>query len=162
MLITLLFCIAGLAGCGHFGSHHPDYARDNLKLSPLKAEIALARETVINDEIFFVNTTLRNTGSNVWDLGGGCGFLNQWTSDSPSILVIGEACFSEKNIHNMEVRLKPGETYERAVPVRVHLAADGDQHESVTFRLRFNDPTFNLHPEVPPVWSNAVTVNVTR
>ncbi len=159
LFIALLLCFASFVACDRSKSHHPDYTRDDVKVSPLKARIALTQTAVKNNETFSVSTTLINSGSKVWELAVGCGFLDEWNSDNPSIHVIGEACMK---FIPVGVRLKSGETYERAVPVRLVLMADKGQSEKVTFRLRFNDPTFIPHPEVPPVWSNAVTINVAR
>ena len=156
---ALLLCFAAFPACGHRGSQRPDYSRDDVKVSPLEAKIKLVQTAVKNDGTFSVSATLLNSGSNVWELAVGCGFLDQWTSDSPFVNVIGEACARTIPVG---IRLKSGETYEREVPVRLVLTAGGDQPQSVSFRLRFNDPTFSSNPKSPPIWSNAVTVNVTR
>ena len=164
---ALLFCLAGLVGSSIL--HHRTSVASRSVLSgiptgdsrnsPLKVEIKLAQDAVKNKETFPVATTLINSGSKEWELGVGCGFLDQWVSDNPSIRVIGEACAKTIAIG---ARLKPGEAYKRAVPVRVELASGEGQPESVTFRLGFKDMTYGTAPMSSPIWSNAVTVSVTR
>ncbi|MFY9854635.1 MAG: hypothetical protein WAK26_12240 [Terracidiphilus sp.] len=157
---ALLICFSALGACGHSGSQRRDYARDNLKVSPLKPEIKLVQAAVKNHEKFSVPTTLINSGSTVWVLEVPlCGFSYRWVSDNPSVQIYGEACL--KNSVS-KIYLKPGQTYEKAVLVRVEFAAGKAQPESVTFRLGFKDPTCWSAQGIPPNWSNAVTVSVTR
>jgi archaellum component FlaF (FlaF/FlaG flagellin family) len=157
---ALLICFSGLVACGHTASPRRDYARDNLEVSPLKAEIKLAQATVKNHETFSVSTTLINSSSTVWMLNVPmCGYSSAWRSDNPSVLLAGESCL--KNAVS-KIYLKPGETFEKTVPVRVELADGNAQPESVTFRLGFKDPTCWSAQGIPPNWSNAVTVSVTR
>lgn len=156
---ALLICFSGLGACGHTGGQRRDYARDNLKASPLKAEIKLVQTPVKNHQTFPVSTALSNFGSKVWMLEVlACGYSNQWNSDNPSI-VTGESCL---NNSVAKIYLKPGETFEKTVPVRVELAAGKAQPESVTFRLGFKDPTCWSAQGIPPNWSNSITVSVTR
>lgn len=157
---ALLICFSGLGACGHTGSQHWDYARDNLKVLPLKAEIKLVQTAVKNHQTLPVSTTLINSGSKVWMLEvWACGNSYRWVSDNPSVFVIGESCL--KNSVS-KIYLKPGQTFEKAVPVRVEFAAGKAQPESLTFRLGFKDPTCWSAQGIPPSWSNAVTVSVTR
>lgn len=103
-----------------------------------------------------MSTSLVNSGSNVWTLGvPACGYSYRWTADHPSVHVIGEACM--KNTF-ATIYLKPGEVFQREVPVLVDLAPGKGEPESVTFRLGFIEST----PKIPPIWSNAVTVSVTK
>jgi hypothetical protein len=157
---ALLICFSGLAACGHTGNQRRDYARDNLKVSPLKPEIKLVQTAVKNHVEFPVSTTLLNSGSNAWMLEvWSCGYSYVWVSDNPSVRVIGESCAKNSS---RKMILKPGQVFERVVPVRVELAAGKAQPESVTFRLGFKDPTCWSAQGIPPNWSNAVTVSVTR
>ena len=157
---ALLICLAGFTACGHVGSQRRDYARDNLKASPLKPEIKLVQTAVKNHETFSVSTTLLNAGSKVWMLEVlACGDSYHWVSDNPSILVMGQAC-ARNSVS--KIYLKPGETYEKTVPVRVELVDGKAQPQSLTFRLGFKDQTCWSAQGIPPNWSNAVTVSVTR
>jgi len=157
---ALLICFCGLGACGHNGSPRRDYARDNLKVSPLKPEIKLVQTAVKDHEKLSVSTTLINSGSTVWMLEVPlCGYSYAWRSDNPSVQIYGEAC--AKNSVS-KIYLKPGETLEKEVPVRVELAAGKPQPESLTFRLGFKDPTCWSAQGIPPNWSNAVTVTITK
>jgi hypothetical protein len=60
------------------------------------------------------------------------------------------------------IRLKPDEAYQRALAAHVELTGGDALPQSVTFRLQFKDLSKGPKPAVPLVWSNAVTVNVTR
>ena len=157
---ALLICFSGLGACGHAGSQRRDYARDNLKVSPLKPDIKLVQTVVKNRDSFLVSTTLLNSGSTVWMLEvWACGDSYHWVSDNPSVFVAGEACL--KNSVS-KIYLKPGQTYEKSVPVRIELAASKAQPRSLTFRLGFKDPTCWSAQGIPPNWSNAVTVSITQ
>lgn len=137
--------------------------------SPIEVKITPARTTVKSNETFSVSTTLLNTSSE--DQSPQvlyCCYSIQWTADNPLVHVdCAESC-----MHNFphKARLKPGETYEKTVLVRVTLAAGKDPVERVTFRLGFRDPTYETVTTfggvstgwIPPRWSNAVTINVTR
>ncbi|MGB9407374.1 MAG: hypothetical protein WCA89_07545 [Terracidiphilus sp.] len=151
----LLFCIGGLAVYG--------------QPSPLKVEIKPAQTVVKNNEVFSVDTTIRNTSSAEQSLQVlYCCYSTQWTADNPLVHVdCAESC-----MHNFphKTKLKPGDAYEKTVLVRVALAAGKGQSETVTFRLGFEDPTYGTVTTyrgvsrmwIPPRWSNAVTVSVTR
>jgi hypothetical protein len=145
LLGVLLFCVGGLAVYG--------------QSPPLKVEIKTAQTAVKNNEEFTLSATILNTGKDeqmfeVWS----CGYL-EWTVDNPSLQVVGEDCL--RNIP-YKVKLKPGESGHWEVPVRVELPGGSGQHESVTFRLGFQTATYGTEPEIPPIWSNALTVSVTR
>ncbi len=164
---ALMLCLAGLATSSILWLRTHTAPRSVLagltmaQVSPLKVEIKLTQTAVKNDETFSVYTALRNSGSEVRVLEvWSCGYNDLWIADNPSVRVIGDVgcmkSFSTKKY------LKPGEAFESTVPVRVELTHDKGQPESVTFRLGFKDPTFLANPKIPPIWSNAVTVSVTR
>jgi len=145
LLSALLLCFAGLTA----------FPQD----SPTQLEIKLAQTTVKNNEDFSLSAIIHNTGNEekvirVWSCGH-----SQWTADNPSVLGSPEVC--AKNILLKE-RIKPGESGHWEVPVRVVLLAGGGQPESVTFRLGFQSSTYGTEPDIPRIWSNAVTVKVTR
>jgi hypothetical protein len=124
--------------------------------SPIKIEIKPAQTAVKNNEDFSVDITIRNTSSVEQLLEVmSCSYSMQWTLDNPSVRLVREAC--EKNIP-IKISLKPGQAFERAVLARVVLASGNGQSESVTFRLGF----IGAASKPPPIWSNHVTVSVTR
>lgn len=129
---------------------------------PLKAEIKLAQTTVTNNEEFSVATVLRNVSKKEQSLvAWTCSYRAQWTSDNPSIQNPGIQC--AQNLR-FKIQLKPGGTYERELRVIIKLAAGMERDNSVTFRLGFEDATGYYVPgsKIPLIWSNAVTVSVTR
>jgi hypothetical protein len=149
LITALLFCIGGLAVNGQ---------------SPqIQVEIKLPKTTVKNHEGFIVLTALRNISNvekqvRVWS----CSYPNQWGADNPYIYVPYDSdCM--KNAFGL-VKLKPGESYKRNLPVRVVLASGDSTPKSVTFRLGYvNERQWALSTNgSPPIWSNAVTVSVTR
>jgi len=129
--------------------------------SPLKAEIRPTQISVKNDEDFSVITSIHNTsseGQSIWVLY--CGYSIQWTADNPSVhLDSTDACAKNSP---WKVSLKPGEAYEKTVLVRVALSPGNGQSKAVTFRLGFEDMAYTTVQNAPRIWSNAVTVNVTR
>ncbi len=151
LLGTLLFYLAGWAAYGQGPSW--------------KVEIKLAQTLVKSGENFSVVTAVRNTGTSeesliVWD----CSYAWQWKADNPAVQVGGVACLQNVLVR---IRLKPGEAYERPVPVYVELAAGSARRELIAFRLRYENAathveSFHLPPQNPPIWSNPVTVIVTR
>ncbi len=143
---TLLFCFGGLAAFGQD--------------SPIKVTISSALTQVRNNEIVSVCTTLRNISSEEQVLEAlSCGYSNQWIADNPSVLLLGDPC---KKVGLMQIRLKPNETHERHLSIRVTLPASGSHPQSVTFRLGFQNERSRTEMKPPRIWSNAVTVNVTR
>ncbi len=151
---ALLICFAGLGSYG--------------QSSPLRAEIKSTRTAVRNSELFFVSSTIRNTSNKeqsivVW----ACGYGRQWAADVPPAKVVLEDCL---NNGLAKVRLKPDVSYERKVQVSVTLPAGSAPKQTITFRLGFaseDDPMAPPRPganaaSAPRLWSNAVTVTVTR
>lgn len=135
--------------------------------SPLKAEIKLAQTSVKNNEMFFLSAAIRNISGEeqtivVWT----CGYSRQWTADTPSVKFAREDC-----VANVQVRLKlkPGESYEKKVLVQVTLPAGSNPKEAITFRLGFENETAAMPTpstvkaaKAAQLWSNALTINVTR
>jgi hypothetical protein len=146
LFVVFLFCFEGLAAYG--------------QSSPTNVEIKLAQIAVKNNEDFSVNTAIRNTGNDeqvleIWF----CGYCNRWIADNPSVHIGVESCLKNSS---QTIRLMPGKAFEEAVPVRVELPVGSGQHELVTFRLGIKGGTYGTKWTVSPIWSNAVTVNVTR
>ncbi len=127
------------------------------QVSPLKVEIRSTRTTVKNHRDFFISAAVINSGTAVWQLWIGCGFLDNWYSDNPSILVTGEACAKTVPIG---LKLAPGKAYERVISVHVKSLSGKPQPESLSFRLGFKDPNLGKSPANLPIWSNIVTVRV--
>jgi hypothetical protein len=128
--------------------------------SPLKVEIKLAHATANNYEPFSVATAIRNTGTedqtvDVWS----CSYPTQWTGDIPSVRVNLVGCKKNDLQH---LKLKPGEACERPLSIRIELPAGNGKPEAVTFRMGFKTATLEIGKENIPVWSNAVTVSVTK
>jgi hypothetical protein len=146
ILAALLLCVAGLAA----------YGQD----SPFKAEIKLAQTTVNNYETFSVATAIRNTSTeeqtlDIWS----CSYPTQWVSDVSSVHVNLVGCKKNDLLH---IKLKPGEACERAVTIRIQLSPGDGKPESVTFLMGFKSATFVTGQSNLPLWSNAVTVSVTK
>jgi hypothetical protein len=145
---ALLFCLTGLTA----------YCQG----SPLKIEITTAKSAVKNDEEFSVNTVIRNTGRNDQVLAIlDCCYSMLWVADNPSVYVdCGEACM---NNSLYEMKLKPGDSYEKTVLVHVEPLIGDAPYQQATFRLGFrNDTEGTQSPNPLRIWSNAVTVNVTN
>jgi len=62
----------------------------------------------------------------------------------------------------LHIKIKPGEAIERAVSIRVELAPGDGKPESVTFRMGFKNATFVMGQANLPMWSNPLTVTVTK
>ncbi|MDR3771940.1 MAG: hypothetical protein P4L26_01260 [Terracidiphilus sp.] len=133
----------------------------------LKAEIKLSRTSVKNNEEFSVSTIIRNTSNKEQSLVvRACGYGFQWTSDNPFLKSAGEDCLNNALV---KVRLKAGDSYEKRVQVLATLPAGGAPKESIAFRLGFESERDQTAPPpasntaaAPRLWSNAVTVIVTR
>jgi len=144
LILILVLFFAGMA----------TYGQD----SPTRAEIKVAQSTVKNNEEFSVYTSIRNVGRDeqsvpLWS----CSYPEQWTADNPAVHIAGAAC---KKNDVVQVRLKPGEAYERTLLVRI-----GAEHRAqrwVTFRLGFEPPDHEKTGTASRIWSNAITVNVTE
>lgn len=145
-LVWLLFCISGSALYS--------------QASALKIEIRATKTEVKSGEGFSVSTIIRNTGSQ--DVVFGvllCGYCYQWRADVPSVSVGADVC---TNNALSRIRLKPGESYERPVVVFVSLNANTAESMPITFRLGFQSSDYPNIPQLPRIWSDAVTVKVTR
>jgi hypothetical protein len=149
--VPLGFVLLCLFGCTTYGQD-----------TPLKTEIKLPRTEVNNHETFSVATAVRNTSTtdqmlDVWS----CSYPWQWASDNPTIQVGGIAC--QQNVHG-KIKLRPGEAYERTVPLYVELPIDKISKASAAFRLGFEEATqvrsVRPFPDNLPIWSNYVIINV--
>jgi hypothetical protein len=137
--------------------------------SPLKVDIKTTQAVVRNVRDFDISTKIENVGKEEQLLHlSQCSYSGlQWTADNASVHV--KQIFCKKN-RLIDIRLRPGEAYERALPVRIEIPVLG-LPQPVTFRLGFSPwdgaVLVGSHPTptppsapVPPIWSNAVTVTV--
>jgi hypothetical protein len=135
----------------------------------LRVEIKTMQTTVNNARDFDITTKIENIGKEEQFLHlSQCSYSSlQWAADNPSVHV--KQIFCKKN-RLIDIRLKPDETYERALPVYIEIPVLGIP-QAVTFRLGFSprDETILVGPHpiplqplapVRPIWSNALTVNV--
>ncbi len=134
---------------------------------PLKAESRLTQTSVKNNELFSVSTAIRNTSGKeqplvAWD----CSYSRQWITDSLSVRSEGEPCL--QNVLS-KVKLRPGASYKKNVQALVTLPAGSAPTEVITFRLGFESEKDPMAPPSashaaanPRLWSNAVTVTVTK
>lgn len=161
LLGALLFCFAESVACGHIGSQSRDFARGDVQPSPLKVEIKQAQTAVKNNEDFSVVASIRNVSSEEQELMVSyCVHCMNWIADSPLVhLNSTDACLKTPS---SRFTVKPGEVYKMSVLARVVLATDKSQTESITFRLGFTPSIYKTGQMMPTIWSNAVTVSVTR
>lgn len=137
--------------------------------SPLKIDIKTTQAVVKNGQDFEVRTKIENVSKEEQILHlSQCSYSAlQWRADDPSVHV--KQIFCKKN-RLIEIRLKRGEAYERVLPVRIEILVPGLPHP-VTFRLGFSlrDEVISVatppipppaSSAVPPIWSNAITVNI--
>lgn len=148
-LTSFVLCFAGYAA--------------SAQSQPFKAEIKLMRTEVSNNQTFTVMTAIRNTGTSVQSLYiWPCTYPLQWVADNPAIRVNGVTCAKNSLV---TIKLKPGEAYTGALQVHVDLPFNEVKPENVAFRLEYGTTTPNgvwkPWPDIPPIWSNAVTVVVT-
>lgn len=131
------------------------------QVSPLRVTITVPTTTFRSSEEVYVATAIRNTGTTERMLV--MMMCPEWMSDSTVIHVDARACL--KNIPQ-KVPLKPGEEFNSVVHIHAELPADQSKPDKVTFRLGYHVPTFfgasEVAPKVQPLWSNAVSVVVTR
>lgn len=163
LIAALLLCAGDLSATGQNSS--------------LRAEISVAQTTVRNSpqrpkpadaaawpHEFSVSTTIRNVSAGEQTIQvTACGFAYQWQTDNPEVYVDGGAC--SKNAIDT-IRLRPGETYTRSIPVFIEIHSDfaDAERKAVTFRLGFGDSFWNekLRAERQAIWSNPVRVFVTQ
>ena len=149
-LSTLLFCLTGWAAYGQGPSW--------------KVEIKPEQTAVKSKQDFSVATAVRNIAKGEQSLYVlDCLYPGHWSTDNPAVNLIVINC-AQNSLATF--RLKPGEAHESALPVFIELAAGSARHESVTFRLRYafaNSLGTSAPGTVPPpIWSNPVTVEVSR
>ena len=115
---------------------------------------------VKSGEEFSVTTRVKNAGRADQQLEiRSCSYPEHWIADNPSVHVEGVEC--EKN-GLVNVKLKPGEVYEKALTLRVWVAPELSE-ESVTFRIGFA-PWIRAtkRADRANIWSNSITVNVKK
>lgn len=130
----------------------------------LSVEIKPSQTVARNHEKILVEVAIRNNGATRQTLSVyTCSFPNQWQVDNAAVDVDRANCL--QNLRT-EIKLKPGEVYRRSLFVHVQLASDQIEQRKESFRLGFgNSPNFGYlkpGPNYPAIWSNAVTVTVTK
>ena len=158
VLCALLLCFTGLVAYGQDSSSKQD--SPSAQDSPLKVELKPAHETVNNYQPFQVATAIRNTATaeqllDVWS----CSYPTQWISDNPKVHMNLVACKKNDLLH---LKIAPGKAWEKPLSIRVELAAGDGQPESVTFRMGFKNATFVTGQPNLPMWSDPVTITVTK
>jgi hypothetical protein len=122
---------------------------------PMRVEIKLAQLAVRNNEEFSVSTVVRNISGGAQSLQvWSCSYSEQWTPDNSAIRLTPAAC---KKNDIVQVRLGPGEVYQRTLSARIRLA-EPRIPGPVTFRLEFR-PGGSEKTGVS-LWSNAITAEV--
>jgi hypothetical protein len=131
------------------------------QVSPLRVKITVPTMTFRNSERVYVATAILNTGTTEQMLV--VMSCPEWTSDSTVIRVDAPSCL--KNVPR-KVPLKPGEEFRSVVHIYAERADDQSNSDKVTFRLGYHMPAFfrssEVDPKIQPLWSNAVSVIVTR
>jgi hypothetical protein len=127
----------------------------NAQQPPIKVEIKLEQATVKNGQCVSVGTTIKNASTDdqhlrIWS----CSYPQQWTTDNPAVALKQVPC--KENALD-DVHLRPGEVYDRNLAVSVFVAAREGLERQITFRLGFSSWD---EATVPPIWSNAVTVDL--
>jgi hypothetical protein len=131
---------------------------------PLRIEIKTLPTVAHNKRVFVVDTTIRNT-SNVeqvlqtWQ----CSYGDwNWTTDNPAVHVQEPEMPPCKKNALVYMKLKPGETYERALSIRVAIPAREVMSQPVTFRIGFEPRLgYNLSTQSPPyIWGDPITIRV--
>jgi len=132
----------------------------------IKATISLTRVDVREGEFFTVSTTLRNTGKETqatWLTA--CNDGDLWVPDNRSISMAPSAC-DKPGFDGL--RLKPGQVYHADLRVSARLEPGAEDSQSITFKLGFKSEFQNASdpptqkPVATTLWSNAVTIKVTR
>ena len=128
-----------------------------------RLEARVTPAIIADGRVFTANVTIRNTSQDEQSLQTTqCTYGDwNWKSDQAPLRVEyhpGAACEKNRVVY---VRLKPGDAFNEALPILPTLPA---ATKSLTFRLGF-DPRLGSGTSVqtlPSVWSNSVTVSVTK
>jgi hypothetical protein len=130
---------------------------------------SIAPETVLNDQYISVATAIRNISKTDQLLYIAQFPEDTWISDNPAVHV-GEIPVMENLV--MGKHLKPGEVYKKELLVRISVPAGKPMGGSITFRLGVYLRLKFILNHVPPgkeadefhplVWSNPVTVRITK
>ena len=128
--------------------------------APILFEIKPEKAIIHTDHDISVSITLRNTSKDDQQLNTiSCSSSHSLllSSDNPDVHVEQVSCLRKENF---VLRLKPGETYDRTLSVRVSSPADYDGTKPLkeTFRLGFF--TSGIPMQNVGTWSNAITVVV--
>jgi hypothetical protein len=130
---------------------------------PLKAEISWTGETVRNADSFSLTAALQNTSSSersltIWT----CPVSAQWVPDNP-VVRVNQATPCQQPVVSV-IRIRSGEKHMETITLSIRLPSNRAIPNSVTFRLGFSELTrlSDVAHKKPSVWSNAVTISVTK
>lgn len=124
-------------------------------LPRIRVEIQPTQGSVKPGEDLAVLTTVRNVGSDELSLRmWSCSYGDQWDTDNPGVQTNHSSC-NKNGI--LRVALKPGQTYERQVAVRVATPCRASD-SSVVFRLGFAEADSGQPLSNSRVWSNAASI----
>lgn len=128
----------------------------------LIVQIKVNQTQVTNKEQFAVAATIRNTGATqevlqIW----ACSFPSEWVSDNKDVYVHQVNCVQDSMT---KIKLGPGETWKRSLPVYIQLPSNQTGPKPLTFRLGFGNSfhfgSQRADQQAQAIWSNAVTVTV--
>ena len=130
---------------------------------PLRVKIETAQVSVKTGQRVPVSTWVRNSGSTdatveIW----ACAFPEEWVVDNPSIEIEQQNCVAE---NRSSIILKSGGEYQRDLMIVVHSGVANFDQKELNFRMGFRNGVFRdekHQPKTGPVWSNSVTLKVTK
>ena len=130
---------------------------------PFKAQISWNGGTVRNADSFSLTAVLQNTSSSersltIWT----CPVSAQWVPDNP-VVRVNQATPCQQPAMGV-IRIRSGEEYRETLTLSIRLPPNRAIPNSVTFRLGFSEHArlTDVVPKMPSVWSNAVTISVTK
>lgn len=132
--------------------------------SPLKVEIKTPPTIIPNDRLFTLDVAIRNasTAEQVLQTYQCSDADWHWTTDNSAVQVQPREMPACKKNPLVYIKLKPGEAYERALPIRVSVPAKETKSESVAFRIGFQ-PRLGYNPlaeSSPYIWSDPIRIKV--
>ncbi len=91
-----------------------------------------------------------------------CPVAAQWVPDNPVVRVNQVTPCQQPAVG--VIRIRSGEKYMETITLSIRLPSNRAIPNSVTFRLGFSEPTgfSDVAHKKPSIWSNAVTIPVTK
>ena len=132
----------------------------------LQIEINATQNIVHNDRAFEMGTSIRNTTKKEIVLQTHLCSYGEWIANNSSVHVgawnaTKIAC---KKNPIQYIKLKPGDVYQRALPVRIKLASKIITPQEVTFRLGLKPQLGFESAQLSSkfIWSNKITIKVDK